>query len=35
MNVYAKAYINAGNNRKGIPALVLSHSFNYPTKNTI
>jgi hypothetical protein len=35
MNVYAKAYINAGNNRKGIPALVLFQPFNYPNKNII
>jgi hypothetical protein len=35
MGVNVKAYINAGNCRKGIPALVFPQSFNYSTKNSI
>jgi hypothetical protein len=30
-----KAYINTGNRRKGLSALVFHKSFNYPIKNII
>jgi hypothetical protein len=32
--INGKAYINTGNRRKGLSALVFYKSFNYPTKTS-
>jgi hypothetical protein len=33
MRINVKAYINTGNSRKGLSALVFCKSINYPIKN--